>query len=274
MKFISPKLFLLAFLSVALFSCNQEGEEIISPQEEAIDAELINDLSEVDMYVDDLVSQTQSALKRSSEEVEKSNCPELIFKPFEQKLILDYGSGCSGSAGLTYQGKVIVSYTGVPGSTDVTYDISTEDFQVNDTQMEANINDVAFGASEGAFHLNYTYDVSLTFKDASGMSVRGEKNVAWVVGFNDQNALNDEIQATGFSNGINRAGMAFSTIISEPLVRKTDCLNERSFITVQGLLEVNPARGFAFGIDYGVGSCDREVIVHTENDSYTISLTR
>lgn len=274
MKFISPKLFLLAFLSTALFSCNQEGEEIISPQEEAIDTELINDLNEVDRYVDELVNLSQDALKKSTDKSDKSACPAVIYQPFQQKLILDYGSGCDGAAGLTYQGKIIITYTGTLGDPDVTYQISTEAYQVNETQIEAEINGLTFGLGEGTFHLDYTYDIRLTFKDASHILVRGEKGVAWLAGFNDQNFRNDEIQTTGFSSGMNREGMAFSTQISETLIRKTDCLNERSFISVQGVQEVNPARGIAYSIDYGAGNCDREVLVKTENNSYTISLGR
>ncbi|MDX2305350.1 MAG: hypothetical protein NW226_21245 [Microscillaceae bacterium] len=264
--------YVLAFSMMSIFcvSCNQEEEITVDDE---VDTQSLSDEAEIEAISDELFILSEIALDQTQGKSAKAECPSISQNIQQKSITLDFGSGCTGPYGvLEYKGKLIVTYE-IESGAITPRTITTQDFSVNGNSVEGTLTASGFEESEtGVYSYDLTYDLSLGFKDNSTYSQAATYNVQWLEGFGDDDYTNDLIQSTGSLTGTNRKGDDYGSTILTPLLRKTSCASENSFVTVSGIKETQPARLGTYSINYGDGACDKMVTITTPRRTYTLEL--
>ena len=115
----------------------------------------------------------------------------------------------------------------------------------------------------------------ITFKDGKTLEWNSERTRKWDTKNTLFDFTDDEVVVAGSATGKSRGGVNFTVQIenNQPLLWKVSCLNISNYVAVSGVLRITPAGGAEYTVNYGDGSCNKEVIIATGGASKTISLT-
>lgn len=170
---------------------------------------------------------------------------------------IDYGTGCLSSDGLSYKTGIINITTPKRWrayNNTVTIDLLS--YKVNNITYSGQIRiskpdsvtftmDVVNGhCTDGSWNIDYS--CSKTIKQIAGYITKTDES-------------DDVISITGNSSGVNREGRAFSSNITNALIKKSSC----KWIT-SGTIDLTPSGFKARTVDYGSGACD-------DDATYTIN---
>ena len=254
-------------------SCNEEDGMNLSNSLNIDDIEAEATLDAGFEEVDDLstasLDQVSFPNGRIAED-DRFRCAEITHDTVTKTIIIDFGDGCPGRGDRIRRGRIIVDYTDrrfVPGSEIV---ITLEDFYIDSVHLEGirRITNLSVDLDD-----NPTFSVVLsggqaTWPDGTFATREVDLTRTWI---RASNPLEDEFHLDGVTSGLNRDGVSYSTQILSTLIRKNACLDQRIFIPVQGIKEIT--RGDrVWVVDFGDGSCDREVTVTTDGAVETVNL--
>ena len=249
-------------LSITLVSCNKDDS--IEPVSEDTDLVVEEDLGTIE-YIE------QTTAEFIDETIETRDpgvgCVEVTFQrppgEFPNKITFDFGDGCQGPHGHTLSGIITVNQSAPmrePGALrTVTFvDFSFDSIAIAGTKHWEN---TSTGTGEGV-SFTRTVEMELTFPDGSTASWEGTYYVVQVEGADTPERWDDVFETTGSTSGVSRNSVAFTSTITEPLIRKNTCR-----WTVDGVIEIestveNEVR--VRTIDYGHpndGECDRLALV-------------
>lgn len=274
----------LFFVSLVLFvfACKQESEEPeptseAITEEESANNESILDGAISDGMIDDLSTQAEALIESVANGQLKNgqddSCREVTFNPFTSTITVDFGEGCTGQYGLTRQGQIVIKYTGFPGASPVAWTLTTENFALNNTQLQGQITGSGLQEQEGGiFKYDMTYDVVVTFADQKTLSDQGAFTVEWLEGFGDEDRSNDVLRFTGANTGVNRRGQNYGVTIVEPIIRQSSCLENAQFLAVSGVEEYQVGIFGKYSVNYGDGTCDRSIEITTPRRTFPINL--
>jgi hypothetical protein len=114
-------------------------------------------------------------------------------------------------------------------------------------------------------------DFTMVYPDGNRMVTNGEMTREWLEGIGDGDPSTNRVRLTGFKTGRSSTGRAFRELIIEPIILDFGCYAEGGMLRVAGVVELTvgiPAAANATRstrrIDYGDGSCDKEVTVSVD----------
>jgi hypothetical protein len=201
---------------------------------------------------------------------------------FPVKIVLDFGSGCTGRDGRFRSGKIITTYTNrliYPGAkATTTFDgYQLGDVKVQGTHVVTNLST----APSGTNNIVQIWKVvveggKLTRSNGNYTEWNSTKTITQLEGSNTPLVpLDDIYKITGSTNGKVKRGdllVAWKAETIEPLIKKFNCR-----WLVKGVLKVvrinlsNTSQWVAV-LNYGNGDCDRKAIVTINGVAHEITL--
>lgn len=252
---------LLAFFSIALFSCN-EGLDSLLPEP---DLSLVEDEFEVSTVLEDLDNLTLKSLEasglgfRTTALANGSICSTatLNHDTAGKKITVDFGTGCT-SNGITRKGKVIFTYTGsflIPGSSVVT---TFQGYEVNGLKVEGTRTITNTGINIQNFEITLAVKIQngkVTWPDGKVSTFITDQVRKVTLGSSGYQA-----SVTGTGSGTSKSGISYTASISEPLIVTQTCVESGVSIPNKGKMNFSYL-SIVFTVDYGAGECDKKLTI-------------
>ncbi len=238
-------------------------------------------------------SRAETAFNLSASEIQKAasqagnkstndtigTCPVLyISGGWPKTLTLDYGTGCTGTDGVTRKGQIVTVMTGPYVDSSSVMTSTFQNFSETINGVEHNITGTQVITNLGhnqAGHPHFSVDVqnaSVSYTEGT-IHWTSQRENEWIAGYNTYiNPWDDEYYVTGSASGTDINGASFSVNITSPLLCKF-CVSIWRWIVASGTLDiVNP--GYPnITVDYGNGDCDLIVYIIINGTTYTWVLT-
>ena len=189
---------------------------------------------------------------------------------FPKTVVIDFGTGCTGSDGHTRRGKIITVYTGpmiIPGSkATTTFDgFYTDSIKVEGTHIVQN------NSTSNHFIFSITVENGkLTAPSGNFIMWNKHITVTQIEGNGTPHfPLDDIFSITGSGNGTVKHGdntVQWSFEIIEPLIRKFIC-----HWTIKGTVRLT-VNGITGILNYGNGDCDNKATLTIGNVVINITL--
>jgi hypothetical protein len=185
-------------------------------------------------------------------------------------ITVDFGTGCTDLAGNVRAGKLIFTYTGwrfQPGSTVVT---TTDNYTINGIKLTGTrtLTNVS-GSTTAAPRFNAVLANGVaTFPD--GRTATRESNLTWSwVKGESPGGINDQliIDQSSTASGTTRAGRSYTVSLQKELVYTRYC-----GIAVSGIKKYELDGGKEIIIDYGNGTCDKNITVTVNGTTRNLSI--
>jgi len=261
------KVSLLLSFAFLFFACQKEemeGSDIQSAEDASQSENLMNSAND------------EAILAMYSSGSSSGNCPTVTWAStpgtFPNTITLDFGTGCTGTYGHTKSGKILIEVTGELFSPGSIRTLTTENFFVDDVQVEGTRTVTNLGNNE-AEQMHWSVEVAdaqLTFADGKVVEWSAARTRTLIEGQSTTETAEDDVYSiTGGSQGVNRRGQSFTSTITSPLIKPMDCR-----WIVEGVREVSSGDR-SRTIDYGSGDCDNQAVVTgTRGNSWNIVLRR
>jgi hypothetical protein len=257
------------FLSVfATFTSCQKSENV-SPDSEVDEATALQTI-ETDPIVDDAISVVDDAMDGNFNGIGNGRteaCGSINLSLQQRIVNIDFGNGCQGMFGRNRSGKISVTFTDNQ-RTIVFQNYKVENYTLTGTIIQSNI-------TRTRTQISYSTSVNnlvITTPSKKWTISNLQRAVQVNLGANPLQLADNEIRITGTSAGINDKGENFTTEITAPLVIKGSCFQSGIFYPVSGTSVVRVGSKPAMTIDYGSGSCDKQVTVTLGTANKTITL--
>jgi len=280
MKKIILSVFVLALFTV--FSCNQENNDFLSDEEEAM---ISNDAAVESVY--ESVNYETDFLTGSSENIAQiggSNKvigfwgryllqvgPEIMVEPegniFPKTITVDYGDGIELINGRIISGIVQINVSAPPRTIGATRDITFKEFFVDSVNIDGNIVKTCIDSTELYTEFMAVSDLIFTFTDETYIDRHAERTTV-VEGFDTPYDYSDDIfTITGFAESESSEGVNFSRVVTDPLIKKATC----RFI-VRGVINFYKNGEIVAELDYGNGECDDIATITKNGETRQITL--
>lgn len=261
------------FLSSLLAAC--EKEDVVSSTNQAQAEELTSEeaLAE-DIFEDtDAISLEAVTYSESSrlhnDSITSSACVTRTVtrsesNAYEKTVTLTFAEGCVGPEGRERNGTITVKRE----LTATTYTVTTtfQDFYLEGKKIEGTrVMTYAQNDRTSATITAKLIDGKVTLRDGRIVTRHGEFVKTW-------NRETGESSLTGTAQGVTRNGVAYTASIQEPIVYKRDCMREGIFLPVQGTKSITREGKADFIVNYGSGSCDKQVMIDAEGEQYEVSI--
>ena len=189
---------------------------------------------------------------------------------FPKLVTLDFGTtNCAGPDGVNRRGIINVVFTGKYRDSNTTITITTNNYFVNDYQVQGTKTITNLGHINGV--LTYLVNVSnavITTSANKTISYNSARTRRWIVGESTPLVVSDDVyEITGNANGTGTNGNSFTANITTPLRIQMNC-----YYIVSGVVKLSPANLADRIIDFGSGVCDDQATVSILGKTYTITL--
>lgn len=213
--------FITLVLAIALSSCDKEQD--LAPAEEA--EFVAEDLSSVQYLLDDLELTVDEAVETRDPQ---GACVDISFKnprgTFPNTVTFDFGDGCEGPRGHVRTGMIIVEQSAPMHEEGAVRVTTFEDFTIDDILIEGQKVLSNTGPDTDGYP-TFTRNVEITLTFPNGMTaMRTSSHVrTQILGSETPEFADDVFEITGSGEGVNRLGHAFTTVITEPLLKRRTC---------------------------------------------------
>jgi|GEM_PF-553686 len=193
------------------------------------------------------------------------------------RVVIDFGQEINYQ-GKTRKGKVIITYTDVYRVSGAVRTITFDNYYVNDTKITGSktitfTNNVS--RESAVFSASIVSDIIFTTKDSKTFTWASTRTRTYDTKGTLSNRNDDELTLTGRASGITRNNIAFTALITTPLLIKASCVSTSGVLPSSGVLEISPATAGTFVtrvVNYGSGSCDRMVNVTVGSQSFDVTV--
>ena len=189
---------------------------------------------------------------------------------FPKVITIDFGTGCLGKDGKSRKGKIVSIYTGpmfIPGSTASTtfVDYNVDSFKIEGTHEVEN----ASTSNKKAWTVKVINGKITNTQNGNWRKWNGIREHKQIEGNGTPLYLLDDVfEITGNASGSNSNGNSWTSLITEPLIRKFTC----PWI-VKGQVKITRNSNTNFAIlDFGNGSCDNQATITINGVTHIISL--
>jgi hypothetical protein len=187
-----------------------------------------------------------------------------------RKITIDFGpTDCTCPDLRKRRGKIFATWTGRYRDAGTVINISFDNYFVNNNQIMGTHKTTNMGVNN-AGNLVYKIEVDGSIKKANGGTITwvSTRQREWTAGVSTPlNPMDDTYSITGSANGTTAAGAAYTINITQPLIRNMSCYWFQS-----GKVELTPAGGSTWTLDYGNTGCDAKATVSVSGLSYDITL--
>jgi len=266
-KLITRSGLILTIAFISILSCNKS--QITSPSMQSIDSktEYMNATNGVDNF-DSTMNEDFNLILAGDDALPESGskCYTITFSPsrtvYPHTKTIDYGTGCTGAAGVTKRGKIIITYytpkmEGQGKYSEITY----QNYYVNNIHVEGSIK-----VNKSINNLNqivFKHIVHKTITTPDGDVKDWNSNLDWTLiqGGNTKIISDDVYQITGHSEGKETLGdvkainWQADVDKNNPVIKLQACKRK-----VQGgmivKIKIKACKDLNEYLDYGDGSCD------------------
>jgi hypothetical protein len=264
----------LLFLVFFHTSCNSDSEEILQEP----DLTIVNDDYFISKVFEDVDNITLTALNNSglgvrmTEDISITEICATAKASLDEtgkKIIIDFGTGCTGTNGITRKGKVLLSYSGnliFPGAKVVT---NFDEYEVNGRKIEGirTITNTGIDLATGSVSFAVKMENGkITWPDDTFVTL--VNNQVRVVKLGGEGY---EASITGTASGKSRDGIDYQTNVIDALVIKQTCLETGVWVPGLGTLQFLFA-GIEVTVNYGIGICDKIVTITYPGGSKEVTL--
>jgi hypothetical protein len=223
----------------------------------------------------------------SNETARINSCPTVTITqtnapdPFPVKVVMDFGTGCTGRDGRTRSGKIVTVYTNrliVPGAKATTEfaDYTVDDIKVSGVHIITNQSEPL---TSNCMTHKWKVEVQrakLTKPNGNYVEWNGTRAIAQAEGnCTALVPLDDIYKITGSANGKVKRGdllIAWNSEITEPLVKKFTCRWLVKGVMKIARLNLTTNSPWVATINYGNGDCDNKALVTINGVAYIITL--
>lgn len=272
-SWISLVLFFALFIT---FSCDKDNEEIALTEEEqsAYEAEL-----STESYFDVVESITTSAVQyadaNAGGRLAENSDPELVcatieLLPDNNKIVVDFGDGCTGPDEKVRKGKVIIEYVGDWLTQGGLVTTILQDFYVDDIKVEG----TRAVTTTGFQNMTLTQSVQIsggkvTWPDGTFITRKSTRTHRLI--FGDQ--LSDIVlEVEGTAEGTTRTGIEYTSMTVEPLVFKAECFGHSMYVPASGITAITVTDLPQITVNYGDGACDGKLTIEMQRGKKEVTL--
>jgi hypothetical protein len=224
------------------------------------------------------VSDIESATQSTEDELDdvltengltvRSCKPTLTFSApkgtYPQTITLTFDGNCNDQHSRKRKGQIVITLSDSLTKTGATKTVTYNNFYLDSVKIEGTrkwTNTGKNAQGQPTFKREAT-NMKLTFADGTTATWTATHVVTKTQGFDTPRVMADDVWAvTGNTEGVNRKGKSYKSVISSPIVHKAIC----PWIT-KGVRTVT-VEDKTFSLDYshGGGDCDREALLTLEN---------
>jgi len=258
---------ILTIALTSILSCQKST--ITSPSMQSIDSktEFMNATNGVDNF-DSTVNEDFNLILDADDALpkKKSKCYTVTYSPsrsvYPHTKTIDYGTGCTGAAGVTKRGKIIITYYTPKMEAQGRYsEITYQNYYVNNIHVEGSIK--VNKSTNSSNQIVFKHIVHKTITTPEGDSKNWNSNLDWtLIQGGNTNAISDDVyQITGHSEGKETLGnveaINWQSDVDKnnPLIKPQACKRK-----VQGgmivKIKIKACKDLNEYLDYGDGSCD------------------
>jgi hypothetical protein len=284
------------FLRIALLTlswgflftaCDNKDEQEVQPQTEEVavgdNASGLNESDEVVAISEDALNRGGAAMRVSAEQETYESAYGAIITVQKNgdgtgNITIDFGTGTTGRDGRTRKGKILIAYTGGYRAHNSQQVVTFDNYYVNDHKVEGKKTLITtLDNSNGTYPIFVTRinveNGKITWKDGKTTEWSGERTRKYDYKNTLADPNDDLLTITGSSVGKSRNGIAFTAATVAPLVVKMSCaISQKSWLPLEGALEVTPEAGAKRTVNYGSGTCDQTFTVSVNGKSWDITL--
>ena len=215
-------------------------------------------------------------------------CPDVTvthlsgnLDPFPVKIVMDFGTGCTGRDGRTRSGKIISIYTNrlfIPGAKATT---TFENYTVDSIKVQGTHTITNEGETISATCTRHKWKVvvenaKLTKPNGNYTEWNSTKTITQVEGTCTPLDKNDDIyKIEGGGHGKVKRGdllIAWNSEITEPLIKKFSCRWLVKGVIRIARLNLTTNSPWVATINYGTGDCDNKAVVTINGVPHNITL--
>lgn len=269
MKTVFKKsIFIFSFVMlVTLAGCKKDDNA--SPSSE-VDETTVTQSSESDQIVNDAIATVDDAMDGSFDGIGNGRveaCGTVNLNLQQRSISIDFGTGCQGIFGRNRTGRITVAFT--DNQRTITFqNYAVEGYSISGTIIQGNIVRTRTQISYTTSASNLAVSTPNRKFTISNMQRSTQINL----GNNPRQITDNEVRITGTSAGINNNGENFTTEITTPLLIKQTCFQSGVFYPVSGVSIIRVGAKPAITIDYGNGTCDKQITATMGSVSKTITL--
>ncbi|MBD1398892.1 hypothetical protein H9Q13_17110 [Pontibacter sp. JH31] len=256
----------LAIPCLLLFSaCQKDNENDPELDTETIEVDMLAQMefSTADGFAEESVNgdyQLNSQDYQSNGQLSSSAegfpaCATRSFNANTRTLVIDFGTeNCVGRDGRSRRGKIIAVFTGQRFKAGSTITITLQDYHVNDNKITGTKTKTYLNSDK--MHVAVQKASITTPKGTFNWSA--DRTIERIAGGGTWQMSDDVYLITGRSEGTNRRGVAFNTIIEKPLKRVMTLPCIRHFVS--GKVKTTTERGYTIELDFdpiGGEPCDK-----------------
>ncbi len=200
-------------------------------------------------------------------------CADFTLDTVARTLLVDFGSGCTSSNGVTRSGTILVNYIGRHRQPGSQFSLTLNNYTVNGTSVSGalNVTSIALNA-QGKMSFSYSVSNASVTYQATTYSISCQNTVTWDSGAGNGNPNDDVFLIEGSSAGSNGTDSYTSTITS-PIRIDASCATTSGAIPTSGTVQIQPStQRSPYTLDFGNGTCDRSFTVTFRTLTRTITL--
>jgi len=270
----------LAISGLLLFAaCEKEDSLPIAQLNETEETSQEVDLNSTMVDIDEVISsgfQRGGFANRTLASLEEDLCEKVRIEwlPNDRKMIIDFGEGCISPRGVTRSGKIIVTYTGRYWSPGSVITSTFENYYVDDRKIEGVriVKNEGFNEKDKFFTFRIIVEGGKIIWPDGTFRTFISRHIRQVFLPNGDRGM--VYKVLGGSKGKNRMGNEYMIEISSPLLYMERCMRSGIRIPSGGIFSLKVQSEAEIIVDFGRGSCDREVSITRGGETKTVTLPK
>ncbi|MDP2722880.1 MAG: hypothetical protein Q8O72_08990 [Bacteroidales bacterium] len=268
-------------LIVILMAGSCKKDKTILPDIEAIDSQTTKDESMAESTYDDVVQMAKEAIDSTMQQalsptsLSVGSCATVSIDTANTLITIDFGTaGCTGIDNRIRSGKIYVDYIGNYREPNSSITITFENFATNGNAVSGSISYYTLSRNADG-NLSFVTNIKngvIELTNGTTIKYNTTRTFVWVSGEQTGELFDDVFQIIGDSDGSNSNGITFTMHIIEPITFKSSCWQEYIFYPVSGLKQITPNNLGTHTVNFGDGSCDKEVTLTMNHVDYTVTL--
>lgn len=188
---------------------------------------------------------------------------------FPKNMLIDFGTGCTSSNNVTRKGKIYVTLSDSVRKQGSIATLRFDGYFVNGYKKEGLITWTNTSTASVKSWTRKVENGKITTPDGKYWLHSGTKAVVQTDGNSTpRNLLDDAFSITGNHSVTNANGITRTSVITEPLIKRTDCEN-----ISKGRIEMHGPNHTAV-IDFGDGTCDKVATISIDGGTAKSFLLR
>ena len=268
-KIMKIKILAIASLALAITFTACQKEEIQNPEMTTTS----EDVAVFQNLMQDTEEEIDYQLETRGGDPE-NDCPTVTISPddgsYPRTVTIDYGTeGCEGPNGHIRKGLIEIYLTDAMENPNAERTVTFIGFSIDDVQIAGNKTVINTGVnSEDQPTFSRAVNLAFFFPNGQEANWSSVQTVTLIEGANTTALFDNVWQIEGDSDGVNRNGIPFNSIITTPLIKPRNCPWAVSGVRTITVNDVERT------LNYGNGECDRKADLTRPDGSIITILIR